>query len=234
MKKPEGIMHKIDHAIDPKIKSFNRYFVKKYFVYFSSGFLILLTGLYFGFMFYQKPYQIAAFISRDLEQIHDILKAVDIDCNILSIKVKKITLDFFNVEKFSGSEVGGMNLAYPQKWKGPYMKIHPTINGVFYELIKAVDGVFIVPGNGSILPNGIVVGTQVQIKPCKPVAPLLEPQGALNFKTIPLGKKVAFKIGDWDSPLKVEKKVIDDVNAVLEEANDAMPYAQAEITACIG
>jgi hypothetical protein len=63
-----------------------------------------------------------------------------------------------NVKEFSGAEVGPMNLAYPERWEGPYLEDNPTMQEKEYLIVRTKRGYFITPGEGVILPNGKDVG----------------------------------------------------------------------------
>ena len=62
------------------------------------------------------------------------------------------------VKSFEGSEVGSLNLAYPKKWQGPYLGDNPTFQGKAYQIIRTKNGYFVTPGDGIMLPNGLVIG----------------------------------------------------------------------------
>jgi len=172
-----------------------------------------------------KPHHVASVISENLATINRVLLKIDKECNILSIKGDGITLDFLTVGKFAGSVVGGMNLAYPKKWKGPYLKRDPLYKGIFYELVKAKDGVFIVPGKGAVLPNGLIVGKDFSITSITSINSMLQPGGKLYYKGKAFAIQIKFKIGDWDSPFRLGTEKIEEINSILKEFNEAMPFA---------
>jgi len=229
MKKLDDIMDTIDESVDKRMNGFYAVF-KKYFVVFSSSFLLLLIGLYFFKIYRQKPYFVTNIIAKDLRVLHSVLNKIDDECNILSVKHGHIVLDFLTVNGFAGSAIGGMNLAYPKKWQGPYLKRDLMLNGKYYELAHVRDGTYIIPGKGVKLPNKKIMGQEVQVKHYTTLAKLLEPGGDLNFKGKALAKKIAFKIGDWDSPYKMSDKLIGQINEALEEINEVLPYGHTPST----
>lgn len=210
---------KVDQAMAPVYV-----FTKKYFTLLSVSFLSLLTLIFFGRMFYNKPVFLASIIKDDLLLLNRALNQIDKECNILTIRNDNAVIDFLTVQKFVGSTIGCLNLAYPERWKGPYLQRTPTYQTKPYQLIKARDGLFVIPGNGVQLPNGLTVGKDIIINETTNVIPLLQPKGKLNFKASQLGLKITFKIGDWDKKT-IKPETITKINDFLTEFNAAMPYA---------
>ncbi|HBS48240.1 TPA: hypothetical protein DEO28_04105 [Candidatus Dependentiae bacterium] len=197
--------------------------VKKIFPILSSFFLILLFSFFVYKFVFGRAFFVARHIAFEVEQISNILKEVDDYCNILSIRADKNLIDFLTVKEFAGSEIGCLNLAYPKQWKGPYVPDNSTIQGKLFEIIKAADGYFVVPGDGVKLPNGKVMGKDVIITPQVPVGEMVAKDGLLSYKGIALAKKLDFKIGDWDFPPKTKEKV-KKLDKSIEEFNEALPY----------
>lgn len=152
------------------------------------------------------------------------MSQIDQECNILSIRPGRAAIDFLTVEKFAGSTVGCFNLAYPKKWKGPYLQQNPSIQGKPYDIVRVMEGFYVLPGAGVKLPNGLVMGKDVVIRPDSRVSAMLQPGGQLNYKDQALGFRIKFKIGDWDTP-RLDKGTIDKINEFLKEFNEALPYA---------
>lgn len=224
MKKFGDLMHDVDQSVDKSVGPALA-IVQKYFIFFSSTFLLLLTAFFIYKIFYNRPYALASTTSEDIVRIERILKQIDVDCNILNIRHDRAFIDFLTVEKFAGSMVGCLNLVYPSRWKGPYLKMNPSIQGKLYEIVRGSDGYFVVPGNGVVLPNGFVVGKGVVFSVNTPIAPMLKPGGKLFYQGMPLGVQLKFTIGDWDTP-RPTPSTIDKINDVLKEFNEALPYAQ--------
>lgn len=226
MKKVDDFMKGVDFQVERHLPTSFLTFFKKYFVYFSSFLLVAILGLFVYQVLKERPQYLAAVIQSDLGQIEKHLATIDKDCNILSINSGRVYIDFLNVEKFSGSMVGGINLAYAEKWTGPYMKRSPTLQGVFYEIVKTREGIYIVPGQGVKLPNGMVVGKHFDVTYASPMAQMLKPGGQLHYKGDSLARKIKFKIGDWDSPTTMTSGTIETIRKALKEFNDALPFAQ--------
>jgi hypothetical protein len=224
MKKFDDMIEHFDKRIEKFIGP-SWAFIQKHFSVFSGVLLLSLLIIFLMRVFSDRSQVLVNVIRDDLDRIESTLEAIDHDCNILDILSSAAQLDFSTVEKFVGSTIGGLNLAHPENWKGPYMDQNPTIQQRFYQIVQAKDGYFVVPGQGVRLPNHLVMGQELKINLHVLVGPMLAKGGRLNYKGQPLGLRVKFKIGDWEatspSPTSVEK-----VNEVLQEFNEAMPYAQ--------
>jgi hypothetical protein len=234
VKKLNNIFQSIDQFVDSKFGLFLN-FIRKHFIIFSST-LIVLFLLLLMFLFktyYNKPYFISNLIKNDLKIINTALKKIDKQCNIIGIKNDRVILDFFTVKKFVGSEIGGLNLAYPQEWLGPYLDNNPVLQQKFYEIVKVQDGFFIIPGSGIKLPNGVTIDKEFQITSATSIQPMLMPGGNFFFKGVLLAKRITFKIGDWDSMFKAKKETVKEINKILNEFNTALPFSKNENSAAI-
>lgn len=226
MKKADDFMKNVDEQVERHMPTAFFGFMKKYFVYFSSLLILAITGIFVYQVLRERPYYLASVIKSDLEQIEKTLTEIDKVCNILSVASNHATVDFLNVEKFAGSMVGCLNLAYPKRWKGPYVQRNPTLQGFFYELVKTRDGLYIVPGRGVKLPNGLIVGKHFEIDVSAPVVQMLRAGGQLNYNGEQLARKIKFVIGDWDSPLVEAAGTFERITKALKEFSDALPFVQ--------
>lgn len=124
----------------------------------TIGLFIILVGIsIFNAMFSSKDY-VADLIVRDVNKLATIFEHIDKHCKILSFEYQKNPINFLNVKEFSGSEVGPMNLAHPERWEGPYLEDNPTMQEKEYLIVRTKKGYFITPGEGVILPNGKEIG----------------------------------------------------------------------------
>jgi hypothetical protein len=235
MKKIDRVLDHIDRIIEKRISPLWK-FVQKYFVIFSSTLLAFLLLIFF-LKIYQDTSSVRVSVMReDLEVLQQILNRIDKECNILNVRSKGADLDFFTVEKFTGSNVGCLNLAYPKNWRGPYLQQDPTMDGRFYEILRARDGYFIVPGQGVRLPNGLVMGKDVMLSDQVRLEDLLKSGGVLNYNGQALGMKLNFKIGDWDSrPPVIDKtkaptEKFEKTSKMIQEFKEALPYTQRHAT----
>lgn len=221
MKSVEKIVKDLDEKVDSWGKRFFKHF-KRYFPIFSIVLLLSLLILFLFRTYQEKPLFISSVISNDIEMIVKALNKIDKRCNILSVKNDRNYVDFLNVEKFVGSEVGCLNLAFPKKWDGPYVYDNPTIEGKMYEIIRFGELYFVLPGRGVKLPNGLVVGKDFDYDSAIKIDEMLDVGGCLNFEGQSLGEKLKFEVGDWDSV--VEEETLQSLNEMLEEFNAAMPF----------
>lgn len=224
MKKLDKMMHELDESVDHVVEPVWRR-LHKYFALFSSTVLLLLFGLFVFRIFNSRSDVMASMMAEDLERIERALALIDKRCNILDVRPESAVIDFLTVTKFTGSTVGSLNLAHPKKWQGPYCKQNPTIQDHFYEIVRAKDGYYIVPGHGVTLPNKLVMGADIVITPEVGVAAMLQPGGRLNHQGEMLAVRLPFTIGDWDPP-HLEKDSVEKINDMIKEFNEAMPFAQ--------
>jgi len=139
----------------------SRYVIPAGVVTIMAG-LIALSAINF---FYEQQHTDVNVLSHDLAQLANIFERINDECGILSFDHQKNHINFLNVEKFAGSEVGPMNLANPQKWQGPYVQDNPTVQGHEYLVVSTQKGLYITPGEGVELPNGKVVGRDLTLSP---------------------------------------------------------------------
>lgn len=222
MNKVDETLNKIDRVMDKKFGRVRDFFGGN-FAALTVFFLVFMTVIFVVRVFYGRPMVVASIIEDDLKIISLALDKIDAKCNILTLEDDHSEIDFLNVEKFSGSQVGPIGLAYPDKWEGPYLQVNPSLQGIFYEIVKAKDGVFVVPGRGVRLPNGLVVGKAFTITPAIEVGPMLKPGGALMYENTPLAVPLVFKIGDWDT-WHFRESTVKDLNRMLKEFDEALPY----------
>lgn len=226
MKKIDDFFEKIDKRVDANCSGFF-IFLRHYFVVFSSTILSLMMLISLFKFYYNKPYFTAAVITNDVRNLDSVLACIDGKCSIMRVANNKIQLDFLSIKKIDDSVGRGMALAYPEKWQGPYLKASPLLQERHYELVKAKDGYFIVPGSGVSLPNGLTVGKDFAFDEKTEIAPMLRPGGKLSYKGILLAKKVSFKIGDSNyHQFRLKDSTINELNNLVKEFNEAMAFTR--------
>lgn len=226
MKKIDEVIKTLDAQIDKHVAP-AKIFLKKYFTIFSSTLLLSLAAIFIFRLVNNKPYFTASVISEDLTKLHKVFDEIDKTCNILHVSRERCVIDFLTVEKFIGSEIGCLNLAYPEKWKGPYLQVNPRLQQRHYELVNVDEGLFIVPGNKVRLPTGFVMGRDIVISRTTPLKKLIAPGGMLNYKGQSLGCYLTFKVGDFDGRA-VKKQRLNKVNSMIQEFNEAMSFTMDE------
>lgn len=122
------------------------------------AFLFTISAL---MLFMQSQKASDKLIVQDVKRLKQIIMKIDQDCKIIGFEHTKNYIDFLTVKDFVGSEVGAMNLAYPQNWQGPYLKDNPTVQQQQYIILKNKKGHYLVPGDGVVLANGKKIGTDI-------------------------------------------------------------------------
>ena len=162
--------------------------------------------LLFGLMRYQELYTMHHAILEDLAILQEVMQKIDEECHIISVDKGASPINFLNIQSFVGSEVGPLNFQYPEKWQGPYMKDNPTVQGIDYQIVQTQDGVFIMPGNGVVLSNGMMIGRDIIINSEVNVKALMHDSHGLMYK----GDSFALQI------LQRHNKIPDEESALFE------------------
>lgn len=132
----------------------------------KSKFLPTASILIFGFLFIASvsiywrygTHSTDSIIHQDVMMLSKIFKKIHNDCSIVGFAHSKNNIDFLTVKQFVGPEVGSMSLGFSSQWKGPYLKVNPTINQQVYQILQTKSGYYIVPGDGVTLSNGKKIG----------------------------------------------------------------------------
>lgn len=156
----------------------------------TTTFFVLLIGIAI-FSVRSKTKQFSGdAMASDIMQLAAIFKSIHEDCTILSFDYQKNPINFLNVKAFSGSEVGSMNLAHPENWKGPYVEDNLAMQNKEYQIVRTDAGYFIVPGKGVKLPNDQVVGEDIEFNQNADIVALSQNNQPLNFE----GKQLAAQL----------------------------------------
>jgi hypothetical protein len=152
--------------------------------------LIVLTSLSVFSLIYKSQENTAALIDNDLQVLVDAFNRIDQDCKILNFDYTLNRINFLNVESFVGSEVGAMHLGHPEHWKGPYLKVNPTVQEQEYFVVVTHQGCFVTPGFGVRLPNGRIVGSDIVLNKDADIETMMQPGGLFYYN----GKALAAKL----------------------------------------
>ena len=146
MKKLERIVILIDERVD---HWFGHFFEKisKHFSLFSSLFFMSLIGVVVLKTIHYRSYFLSSVIEGDMVLLAQKLQAIDKDCTILAVTGQRVPLNFLTVKTFVGANVGGLSLARPQRWQGPYHTHQITLQQQYFDLVQNFEGLFILPGN---------------------------------------------------------------------------------------
>lgn len=157
-------------------------YIKKYTVPVVSGvILVALCIVFIISFFYESRANMVSLVVHDLQELKQAFQIIDKTCGIIDFDHQKNSINFLNVISFAGSEVGSMNLRYPDKWKGPYMKDNPTMQDIEYQIVRTARGYFITPGDGVKLPNGKVIGTDIKLDKNVDIASMMHQKDVLLF-----------------------------------------------------
>jgi hypothetical protein len=129
-------------------------------------------------------------MAQDIARLSDVFHRIDKACTIIDFDAQKNPINFLNVARFSGSEVGPMNLVHPEKWEGPYLKDNPTIYHTAYQVVSTKKGYYITPGDGVKLPNSKVVGRDIVLDKNADILAMMRDPQALSYKDKPLAARI--------------------------------------------
>jgi len=146
---------------------------------------------------YQSKTVTTDVLTNDLQKLVTIFEDINKQCGIISFDYQQNPINFLNVETFTSSEVGPMNLAHADKWQGPYMTDNPTVQGKEYMVVRTKKGYFITPGNGVRLPNGKLIGKDIILNEDADIQAMMRNPNKLLFEN------KAFA-----APLSLSKKVV--------------------------
>ncbi|MDR3647295.1 MAG: hypothetical protein P4L22_07165 [Candidatus Babeliales bacterium] len=185
--------------------------LKKNIIPISTGFLLaILFSITVGVLLYYSPQYVDNLIVRDIAKLESIFKNIGQDCIILNFEHDKNYIDFLNVEKFVGNEVGSIILEHPNKWQGPYAPFNPRVQDKLYQIVQGSKGYYIVPGDGVRLSNGKVIGRDLLFTSSTNVENMLKDKKALLSKGGPLGAKV--NVVMHGRQMAIDEKALDDAN----------------------
>ena len=100
-------------------------------------------------------------VIKEIEELKKALEHIHSSCSVMSTSQELAPIDFLNVKEFSGSQVGPLHLKYPDKWQGPYCETSICYKGHPFALLTNHKGYYIVPGNGVVLDNGLIIGKDI-------------------------------------------------------------------------
>lgn len=133
--------------------------------YFLPTIIIAAVVLFIGIALFDTWYRtkddVGMMIAVEVIRLRDIFHRIHKTCTIIDFDAQKNPINFLNVKTFAGSEVGPMNLVYPEKWEGPYLQDNPMLYNIAYQVISTKKGYYITPGDGVKLPNNKVIGKDI-------------------------------------------------------------------------
>ncbi len=139
---------------------------------------------------YRANFVTGTVIAQDVKKLGQIFDKINKTCGISSFDNQQNIINFLNVATFAGSEVGAMNLAYPDKWEGPYVQDNLEVQGKEYMVVKTKTGYFVTPGNGVKLPNGAIIGEAIILNEHADIAAMMANRNKLLFQGRPLAARI--------------------------------------------
>jgi len=150
------------------------------------------------FLMYRAKADQSGMIVKQVQQIAEIFKKIDADCGIIGFEDEggnriKNYIDFLTTKAVAGSQIGSMNVLYPQKWQGPYVNENITAQEHYYYVINIKGDYYIIPGDGVKLSNGKVIGKDIIIDASSNIEDMTKDPMALNYNGQPLAVRLDIK-----------------------------------------
>lgn len=117
---------------------------------------IFLAGLLIFFSFKKNNN-----CNQQFLEIAKIIEKIDKKCKILCFIDEHNPINFLNVKEFSGNTIGSIQISDPKKWEGPYLNEVPFYGEKPISIFVHQSGVYLVPGNGTSLDNGKIIGKDI-------------------------------------------------------------------------
>jgi hypothetical protein len=152
--------------------------------------IVFFVGITFFDTMYRAKNDAGMMIAQEVVQLRDIFHRIHKTCVIIDFDEQRNHVNFLNVEKFSGSEVGPMNLVHPEKWEGPYLKDNPTLYHITYQVVSTKKGYFVTPGDGVTLPNKKVIGKDIILDQKADIDAMMLNPDELLYKDRPLAARL--------------------------------------------
>lgn len=161
----------------------------------TIGLFIMLIGISIVSLLYRTRVDVGYLMVEEIAALDDIFKRIEASCSIIDFDSQKNPINFLTIKKdgFVGSELGSMNVVYPDKWEGPYLHNNPTMFAKEYQVVRTHAGYFITPGDGVKLPNGKVIGKDLILDENADIFSMMQDEKALRFKDRPLAAPIIMK-----------------------------------------
>lgn len=166
---------------------------KKHHYYLPIGVIAAIAVfifITFSDTWYRAKDDAGLMIASEVIRLRDIFHRIHKTCTIIDFDEQKNPINFLNVEKFTGSEVGPMNLVHPEKWEGPYLQDNPTLYNISYQVVSTKKGYYVTPGDGVKLPNNKVIGKDIILDQKANIDVMMANEQELMYKDKPLAAQL--------------------------------------------
>lgn len=152
--------------------------------------IAFFVGMTFMDTWYRAKDDAGLMMAAEVVRLRDIFHRIHKTCTIIDFDAQKNPINFLNVEKFTGSEVGPMNLVHPDKWEGPYLQDNPTIYQIAYQVVSTKKGYYVTPGDGVKLPNNKIIGKDIILDQKAKIDAMMINEEELMYKDRPLAARL--------------------------------------------
>ncbi len=169
----------------------HRHYRRKYiYPFFVGAFFLMAVIAVSRYFLFQVRIASDEQIADHIKRLDAIFKRINDCCKITGFRRQKDYIDFLNVAKFEGSQVGPMNLVNPGHWEGPYLDQNLSIEGKEYQIVGTKKGYYIIPGDGVKLSNGQIIGKTLKVTRSTDVEGLIRDPKALLSSDRPLAARI--------------------------------------------
>ena len=152
--------------------------------------IAFFIGITFFDTWYRAKDDAGLMIASEVIRLRDIFHRIHKTCTIIDFDAQKNPINFLNVATFTGSEVGPMNLVYPDKWEGPYVQDNPTLYKIAYQVVSTKKGYYVTPGDGVKLPNKKIVGKDIILDQKANIDKMMVNEDELLYQGKPLAARL--------------------------------------------
>jgi hypothetical protein len=160
---------------------------KNIWPYVTTLFFLSLIGASIYWWVYQNRVYPDLLIAQTIDELSCIFAQIDTTAGIAGFVDPVTQIDFLTFK--NAHQLKSLKLMHLQKWNGPYRDTNPEFQEKLYQIIKANDGYWVLPGNGVELSNGKIIGKDIVIGPTTRVQSLLQ-EGVLKVKNKLLTRRI--------------------------------------------
>lgn len=156
----------------------------------SGLFLAAIAAVFFVTLQKQASSYTSAFIAEDIKKLSKIFETINNEAKIVGFTQQQNVINFLTITSVEGSTIGSLEVAYPDKWAGPYIKDDLSMEGKEYMVVRTKEGYFITPGNNVTLGNGKKIGTDIVLTEDADILAMMQDRALLNYRGNPLAARL--------------------------------------------